>query len=512
MKEQLALLPVYLTAHLQLTLCALLAGLALSVPLGILITRSRRFEGPVMTVASVIQTIPSLALLAVMVPVLAALGLRSIGFLPAFIGLVLYSLLPMLRNTVTGIESIDASLIEAARGVGMTPAQQLRSVELPLAMPVIVAGIRTAAVWTVGMATLSTPVGAPSLGNYIFSGLQTRNFVAVLFGCVAASLLALLLDGLVHALESAIRNRRRRRAIVVLAVFGLLYAYVGMTLARGWAAPVEGRVVVGAKPFTEQYVLSAILAGYIERETSMSTEVLPSLGSTVAFDALKNGEIDVYVEYSGTIWATIMKRDDVAASRPEVLREVTRFVNETAGVEVAASLGFENAYALAMRDADAARLNVRSISDLTRHAPRLSIGGDYEFFARREWARIRSVYGIEFSQERTMDPTLMYQAAGNGTVDVIGAYSTDGRIAAFQLRVLDDDRQAIPPYDALVLAGPRLRQQHGEVVNVLRRLEGAIDAGAMRRMNQQVDTEGKGPEAVGRAFVATLGKGELSSR
>ena len=218
MKEQLALLPGYLPAHLQLTLFALLAGAAVSIPAGIVITRSRRLERPVLAVASVIQTVPSLALLAVMVPALSSLGLRSIGFLPAFIGLTLYSVLPVLRNTVTGFAGLDPALKEAARGVGMTSRQQLWRVELPLALPVILAGLRTSTVWTVGMATLSTPVGAPSLGNYIFAGLQTRNLTAVLVGCVAAAGLALLLDGLVRALGAAVLARRRSSLVAVLAV------------------------------------------------------------------------------------------------------------------------------------------------------------------------------------------------------------------------------------------------------------------------------------------------------
>ncbi len=225
MREQLALLPEYLAAHLQLTLAALIVGIAISVPLGILITRVRSLERPVMGVASVIQTIPSLALLAVMVPLLSAAHLRSIGFLPAFIGLVLYSLLPILRNTVTGISGVDPAYVEAARGVGMTPRQQLLRVELPLAMPVIIAGVRTSTVWTVGVATLSTPVGATSLGNYIFSGLQTRNFDAVFVGCVAAAALALALDGFVRLLARGISRRRRASALGSLGAVLLLCAW-----------------------------------------------------------------------------------------------------------------------------------------------------------------------------------------------------------------------------------------------------------------------------------------------
>ena len=256
----------------------------------------------------VIQTIPSLALLAIMVPALAALGFPSIGFLPAFIGLTLYSVLPILRNTVTGLAGVDPALIEAAQGVGMTPAQCLRRVELPLALPVILAGIRTSAVWTVGMATLSTPVGAPSLGNYIFSGLQTRNLAAVLVGCVAAAVLALCLDGLVRALGAAIASgngvgRCRPAWSACSAV------YTGHLRRSGLRARDGGRVVVGAKTFTEQYILSEILAGQIRNATGAATEIVASLGSTVVFDALRAGEIDVYVDYSGTIWATIMRRE-----------------------------------------------------------------------------------------------------------------------------------------------------------------------------------------------------------
>ena len=504
MNEQLALLPGYLTAHLQLTLFALLAGTVFSVPVGIAIARTGRLEGPLLALASVIQTIPSLALLAVMVPVLSALGLRSIGFLPAFIGLALYSVLPILRNTVTGLSGIDPALTEAARGVGMTSRQQLWRVDLPLAMPVILAGLRTSTVWTVGIATLSTPVGAPSLGNYIFAGLQTRNLVAVLVGCVSAALLALALDGLVNALGRAVLSRRRGPLVGVLLAIAALYAYSSLTFVQGLRGAGPDRIVVGAKTFTEQYILSRILAGQVEASTGSSVDVVSSLGSTVAFDALRAGEIDVYVEYSGTIWATIMPRDSASLNRDTVLAEVGRFLRDQHGVELVGALGFENAYALAMRRAQAADLGVRSIADLTRVAPRLAIGGDYEFFDRPEWQAVRSTYGLAFREQRSMDPSLMYQAVANSQVDVISAFSTDGRITAFDLVILDDDRRAIPPYDAVILAGPRLVRERPDVMTALRTLTGRIDADRMRRMNLAVDQDGAEPAAVATEFLGAL--------
>ncbi len=506
MNEQLALLPAYLTAHLQLTLLALLSSVAVSLPLGVVITRVRWLEQPALAVAGVIQTIPSLALLAVMVPLLASLGLQSIGFLPAFIGLTLYGVLPILRNTVTGIAGVDPAFREAARAVGMTPAQQLRRVELPLAMPVIVAGIRTATVWTVGIATLSTPVGATSLGNYIFSGLQTRNYTAVLVGCVAAAALAMLLDGLVRALETGVRTRRRRRVGVVVAAMAALYLYTGLTLAAA-LLPRGGRpvvVTIGAKGFTEQYILAHLLGQWVERETGRPTTQMQSLGSMVAFDALAAGDIDVYVDYSGTLWANEMGRQTVGMNRATVLAEVSTFLADAHGIQVAATLGFENAYAIAMRARDADAMRLTRLSDLTPLAPGLSMGGDYEFFSRPEWVAIRDTYGLAFGEQRTMDPALMYQAVAQGAVDLISAFTTDGRISAFDLRVLEDDRAAIPPYDALILVSTRLAREWPEVLVALARLEGAIDVDAMRRMNLDVDEHGASPSTVAADFLSNI--------
>ena len=278
MRQQLLLLPEYLTAHVQLTLLALLFSTGLSVPLGITATRVRWLEQLVLGLASTVQTIPSLALLAIMVPLLAAVNLQSIGFLPAIVGLTLYGILPILRNTVTGISGVDPALKEAAKGVGMTARQQLIRVELPLAMPVIVAGIRTSTVWIVGIATLSTPVGATSLGNYIFSGLQTRNYPAIMIGCVAAAGLAWFLDGLIRSIEVGLRTRRRGPVFASLTMVAVLGTYSMVTLATPLMTAGSRPIAIGSKTFTEQYILSAMLAEWIQSETERSTTLTQSLG------------------------------------------------------------------------------------------------------------------------------------------------------------------------------------------------------------------------------------------
>ena len=501
MSEQLAHLPEYLSAHVRLTLAALAAGTLLAVPAGILVRRVRALETPVLALASVIQTVPALALLAVMVPLLSGLGLPGIGTLPAFLALVLYSLLPILRNTVTGLHGLDPAVLEAARGLGMTRVQRLRDVELPLALPVIVAGVRTATVWTVGMATLSTPVGAPSLGNYIFGGLQTRNSAAILTGCVAAALLALVLDGLVRGVAVGLSSRRR--GLLAGAAFGVLglagWAWAPARRAEGGST--SRPIVIGAKTFTEQYVLAEILAGTVQDRTGRPTRTLTSLGSTVAFDALRRDEIDLYVDYTGTLWATVMGRRGPGGSRREVEDEVRTWLREEAGVTLVASLGFENAYCFAVRRDTAARLGLRTLGDLARHARDFSLASDYEFFAREEWRAVEAAYGLAFRERRTMDPSLLYDAIAAGQVDAITAYSSDGRIEALGLVVLEDERHAIPPYDAVVLAGPRLAREAPDVVAALRALDGAIDVATMRALNRMVDEQGSSPAAAARAFL-----------
>ncbi len=265
MREQLAALPRLLFAHLELSLSALLAGIAISVPLGVLASRSRWLERAVMSVAAALQTMPSLALLALMVPLLGVLGLPNIGFLPAFLALILYSVFPILRNTLVGLATIEPAMLEAARAVGMSPSQQLLRVELPLALPVIVTGIRTATVWTVGAATLATPVGADSLGNYIFTGLQTRNLDAILVGCVSSAALALTLDALGRLILTGVQARRRGLWLLGLGVCSALYLGTAAAAASKRSGQNGDAVTVGAKTFAEQYILSEALAQYIQQ-------------------------------------------------------------------------------------------------------------------------------------------------------------------------------------------------------------------------------------------------------
>jgi osmoprotectant transport system permease protein len=490
LRDLLDKLPGYLGGHMLLSVSALLVGLLISVPLGVLASRRPRLRELSLAVAGVIQTVPTLALLALMV-----LFLRGqIGFLPAFLALTLYSILPILQNTVAGIAGVDPTLVEAARGLGMSERQMLFRVQLPLAAPVIISGIRTATVLVVGTATLVTPVGGSSLGNYIFSGLESLNHLATVCGCVFAAALAVVLDQLIRQLEVSARESNRRRACFAAA--GLL-----LVLAGGLADPIHGlatrgsrRAAVASGPFTEQHILGEVLARRLEQE-GFRADSRPGMSEGIQFEALFHNQVDCIVNYTGNIWTLLMKEKE-CPDRATTTRQVKRYLREKHGVECLGSLGFENAYAFALRRDVAEAQKVSSLADLPRlidsRSPDqpLRIGGDNQFFERPEWRQVKQRYKLDEKRIRTvaMDPTLMYGAVRDGKVDVIVAYSSDRRIPAYRLRVLSDPLEAIPPYDAVLLLSPAASRRP-ELVAALAPLVDRLPLSAMRQANGRVDEE-----------------------
>jgi osmoprotectant transport system permease protein len=313
--------------------------------------------------------------------------------------------------------------------------------------------------------------------------------VFVVFGCVAAAVLALAVDQLLALMEHGVAVRSRAR----VAAGGIGLALVVLAALVPGHAGARNTYVVGTKSFTEQYILGALMQ---QRLTAggLASERRDGLGSAVIFNALKSGEVDVYVDYSGTIWANYMHHSDVKP-REQVLREVSAWLRKTYGVRMLGDLGFENAYALAMPRKKAEELGINSIADLAAHAPQMSIAGDYEFFDRPEWKAIRAAYGLTFASQRSMQATFMYQAASTGEVDVISAFSSDGRIAKFDLTVLSDTQQAIPPYDAILLLAPD-DADDGKLAAALQPLIGAIDVATMREANLRAAGGDVLPDAV----------------
>jgi osmoprotectant transport system permease protein len=483
--DALTRLPDYLGNHVRVSLTSIAIGLAISFPLALMVRRKPVLRDVALGIASIVQTVPGLALLALFYPLLLALAGLSLqwfgtsfsafGFLPSVLALALYSMLPVLRNTITGLQGIDPAIIEAAEGVGMTERQSLMMVELPLALPVIMAGIRTAAVWVIGTATLSTPIGQTSLGNYIFAGLQTQNWVFVLFGCASAAALALAVDQLLALIENGVRLHSRAR--IALGCLGLM-ALVAATLIPSMAR-ARTTYVIGAKTFTEQYILSSLIAQRLQA-AGLSASQREGLGSAVIFEALAANDIDVYVDYSGTLWVNQFKQ--AIEPRDKLVVDLKTKLKDKYGVTQLGELGFENAYALVMPRKRAEELGIRTIADLAPRASTLSIAGDYEFFSRPEWTSIKQAYNLSFRQQRQMQPDFMYAAVASGEVDVIAGYTSDGLIAKYGLMTLGDPKSAIPPYDAVVLISPK-RANDTQLRDALQPLLGKIDIVTMREAN-----------------------------
>lgn len=478
-----------LAAHVVLAASAIGLAMLIALPMAVWASRSQVIARLSLSLASLVQTIPALALLALFFPLLLSLrsvfgeGLPTLGFLPALMALTLYALLPILRNAVTAQANLDPGVLEAADGVGMTKWQKLVLVEAPLSAPFIMAGIRTASVWTIGAATLATTIGQPSLGDPIFAGLQTQNWALVVAGCLVSAGLALVADWLLWWIERGIDERRRWKWA------GALLAVVAGVSAALWAqsAGSEGRrIVIAAKQFSEQYILAQLIGSRLEA-AGYEVEYRDGLGSAVVHGAVASSSIDISVDYTGTIWTNYLGRKD-NPGREAMYETIREWEWRNNGVKVLGRLGFENAYAFAMRGDRARELGVTSLTDLAAVAPRLTVGGDPEFFERPEWIAVRDAYGLSFARSRNFAPTFMYSALASGEADVISAYTSDGRIAADKLVVLEDPEGALPSYDAMIMLSPRIAGDEG-VAAALKPLLGAISVEAMREANLAVDRE-----------------------
>ena len=479
--------------HIVLVLVSTGIAAALGLPLGIAMARRPRLARPLLGLAGLLQTIPSLALFGFLIP-LPFIG--GIGARTAIVALVLYALLPVLRNTYTGILQVDPAVVEAATGMGMTPRQRLRMVELPLALPVILAGLRIAAVVSVGTATIAAAIGAGGLGTYVFRGIATLDTRLILAGAIPAAVLALATDGLLGAVE---RSRRPGRAAAALA------AGTAVVAALAFGATLSSRqraVVVGSKNFTEQVVLGEIVSALLENRGFHVDRRLNLGGTQVCHEAVTTGQLDVYVEYTGTALTDILKRP--ARSDPAAVLQDVRDAYRPLGLRVGAPLGFNNTFALVMRRQEAAHLGIARISDLARHAATLRVGLFGEFLERQDgMPGLLQTYGFRLGvRPHEMDMGLIYPALSAGQVDLVVGSATDGLIAALDLVVLQDDRHYFPPYDAVAVMNEAGLARHPGVAAALQSLAGRIDEDSMRRMNYAVDGGHRAPADVAREFLA----------
>lgn len=496
--------------HLVLAGASTVFAILVGIPLGILAARQRALKGVVLSVVGILQTIPSLAMLALLLVLF-----RKIGALPAITALSLYALLPIVRNTLAGFETIPPSVTEAADGVGMSSRQRLVLVEMPLAAPIIVAGIRTAAVVGVGIATLSAFIGAGGLGQFINRGLALSRYDLILLGAIPAAILALAVDFSLGAAAWGLRAPRRQertawkarlKAVaawspLALVVLGALSLTLG-----GPAAPEQGVVRIGSKNFTEQLVLAEVVAQLVEARTELRVERYSNLGGTmICHEALVSGELDLYVEYSGTALTAVLNLE-MPESPDDLWTIVTEEYRERFDLEWLPPLGFDNSYTIAVRRDDASERGWTTISDLARDATDLRAGLTAEFAERADgYPGLSRRYGFAFGEVRDLDPALMYRALAGNEVDAIAAFSTDGRIEAYDLQTLGDDASYFPPYQAAPVARREVLKRWPDLRGVLSVLADRIDDATMRGLNASVDEGKRSIEAVASEFLRERG-------
>jgi len=499
--------------HLYLTVFSVFMAIVIGVPAGILISKSEKLSKPIIGLANVIQAVPSLALLGFLIPFI------GIGSTPAIIMVVLYSLLPIVKNTYTGLTNIDSDILEAAKGIGLTSSQTMKKVQLPLAFPVIMAGVRISAVTAVGLMTIAAFIGAGGLGYLVFSGISTVDNNMILAGAIPACILALLIDFVVGKMEAKISYTNKkssatpaakkkgfaRKKVWIPATAVVVVLAVGMSFVYPMVN-AKDTIAIGSKNFSEQVVLGHMLADLIEEKTDIAVDRRLNLGGTqVAFGAVTKGDIDVYVEYTGTGLVNILKQE--AMTDPDQVYDiVAKEFSDQYGLKTLQPLGFNNTYTLAVRPEIAEQYGLKTFSDLAKVSDNLKIGATIEFTNREDGLPgLLNAYNMRFAGTEAVDGGLRYTALESKETDVIDAFSTDGLLEAFGLTVLEDDQSFFPPYYAIPLVREETLEEYPELEDVINLLSGRLTDEKMRELNYKVDSLKESPDQVAKDFLIEEG-------
>ena len=486
-------------------------AIAVGVPLGIFLTRQgvRRYASAITQVVNLGTTVPTLAILAIAMTVL------GLGRPPVIFGLFVLTLLPIVLNTVAGIESVPPHLIEAARGMGMTRFEILLKVEVPNAAFVILAGIRTALAINVGTAPLAFLIGGGGLGELIFTGIDVSEPGMLLAGAIPTAMLAVLADFavgtapiLVRAAgrKSATMTHKHREGTMLRKAFVTLLA--GAALALGASAAAAQNVVVGGKNFTEQQIMAEMTSQLLKAK-GFTVDKRAGLGTAPLRQAQEAGQIDVYWEYTGTSLINFNKvtdKLDAGATYAKV-----KELDAAKGLVWLNPSKANNTYALAMRAEDAAKKGIKSLSDLAakeKSGQKQKFGCNAEFYARADGLKpLQEAYGFEFPREDVirMDTGLVYQALRDAQVDVGLVFATDGRVPAFNFVILQDDKGFFPNYAMTPVVRKEVLDKNPKLAEALNALSAKLDDATMAKLNASVDVDKKSVEEVAGGFLKAQG-------
>ena len=480
--------------HIQISFIALIIALIIAIPLGIYLSYHKKLANIVIAINGVIQTIPSLAILALLIPIV------GIGRKPAIIALILYALLPILHNTYTGITGVDPMYMVTSRALGMNKFQQLSKVQLPLAMPVIMTGVRTAAVLIIGTATLASLVGAGGLGKLILLGLDRNNNYLILLGAIPAALLAILFDFIFKQLEKL--SIKKILIFLILITFACLFGSIS-----SFNNTKKDKLIISGKLGSEPEILINMYKILIEENSKLDVELKPGLGKTsFVFNALKNGDIDIYPEFSGTAVFTFLNETPVNNNAEDVFNQAQKGMETKFKMVMLKPMKYNNTYAIAVSKKFANENNLKTISDLVRVKDKIKAGFTREFNDREDgYPGLKKLYQFEIPNIKEFEPKLRYVAVQSGDINLVDAYSTDPELAQYNMVILKDDKHLFPPYQGSPMMREETLKKYPKLKEILEKLSGKISDEEMSTMNYRVSVKGEKAEDVAREYLRNAG-------
>ena len=491
--------------HILISLLAISIASVLGIILGIIISEYRRFSGLILGTVNILYTIPSIALLGFFITI------TGVGNTTALIALIIYALLPIIRSTYTGIVNINPLIIEASEGMGSTKLQQLFKVKLPLALPVLMSGIRNMVTMTIALAGIASFVGAGGLGVAIYRGITTNNSAMTFLGSLLIAILALVFDFILGLIEKRLTNHKRVKykinpKLIILGLFIVIFgAYFSLNSKK------DKTINIATKPMTEGYILGQMLTELIEQDTDLKVNITNGVGGGTSniHPAIVKGEFDLYPEYTGTSWEAVLKKED--SYDESKFDELQKEYKEKYNLEYVNLYGFNNTYGLAVNKDIAEKYNLKTYSDLAKVSNNLIFGAEYDFFEREDgYKELQKVYNMNFKKQIDMDIGLKYQAMKDKKIDVMVIFTTDGQLAVSDVIVLEDDKKMYPSYRAGTVVRSEILSEYPELKPVLEKLNNILDDKTMADLNYQVESEGKKPEDVAREYLQE--KGLLEAR
>lgn len=489
--------------HLEISMTAVIIAAVLGLILGVIISEYEKSSSFVLGVVNFIYTIPSISLLGILIP------FSGIGNSTAIIALTIYGLLPIVRSTYTGIKNINPIIIEAAEGMGSTRFQILYKIKLPLAVPVIMSGLRNMVVMTIALAGIASFIGAGGLGVAIYRGITTNNVAMTMAGSILIAVVALIFDTILGIIEKSLNKKGNKKYKVKIKIIYTISSILILVIIITSVLNIKSEkntIKIATKPMTEQYIIGEMMSSLIENKTDLNVKLTQGAGGGTSNiqPAMEKEEFDIYPEYTGTAWNNVLKKKGIY--NESMFLQLQDAYNKDYEFKWIGMYGFNNTYGLAIRKEIADKYNIKTYSDLAKYSKNLVFGAEYDFYEREDgFNDLSKAYGLKFKKNVELDIGLKYKAIKNKDIDVMNIFTTDGQLNTSNIVVLKDDKNFYPSYMCGNVVRKEIIENHPEIKEVLLELNNKIDNKEMSKLNYEVEVEGKEPKVAANEFLTERG-------